>query len=170
MSQVQLAVRGHEQFRDLSKRLKTAGEGKKLQRRMRAGIRAAARPAEQDLRAAVTRAQVTSTRGGTAAPDRSTELRARIARAVRTSLTQRGIRVIVDANKVDPKYGASLPRYLDGSLPRYRAWRHPVFGSDAWVEQSSGSAWFFSTMERRAPTFLRAVLDAMDETERDLTS
>lgn len=169
MSQVQLSVRGHEQFRDLSKRLKTAGEGKKLQRRMRSGIRAAARPAEQDLRAAVTRAQVTSTRGGTAAPDRSTELRARIARAIRTSLTQRGIRVVVDANKVGP-YGKSLPRYLDGTLPRYRAWRHPVFGSDVWVEQSSGSAWFFSTMESRAPTFLRAVLDAMDETERDLTS
>lgn len=45
-----------------------------------------------------------------------------------------------------------------------------MFGQPTvWTEQS-GSGWFFLTMQRRAPTFQRAVLDAMDDTARELTS
>ena len=75
----------------------------------------------------------------------------------------------VDAKKLGP-HGHSLPRYLDGTIRSYRRWRHPVFGNrDVWTEQS-GSAWFFVTMRRRAPTFQREVLRVMADVERELTS
>lgn len=169
MSNVRLGIQGGEQFKELSKKLKAVGEGKELQTRLRRGIRDAAGPAERDLKAAVMRVRVQSDKGGKVRPDRSTGLRARTARAIRTTVTQRGVRVIVDAKKVGP-YGASLPRYLDGTIGVYRRWRHPVFGNtDVWTEQS-GSAWFFVTMQRRAPAFQREVLKAMDAIERELTS
>lgn len=163
---VDMSVRGYEQFRDLSKSLKRAGRGD-LQRNLRRSIRSAGRPTEVALRSAVMRVQVTSSRRGTARPDVSTGLRARVARAIGTSVTQRGIRIRVDEKKVGP-YGRSLPRYLDGSIASYRRWRHPVFGQPTvWTEQS-GSAWFFTTIQSRQGTFQRAVLDAMDDTTREL--
>lgn len=163
---IDMSVRGYEQFRELSKALKQAGAGD-LQRNLRRNLRAAGRPTEVALRAAVMRVQVTSSRGGTARPDRSTGLRQRVAAAVGTSVTQNGIRVRVNAAKVGP-YGRSLPRYLDGSLARYSRWRHPVFGQPTVWSEQSGSAWFFATVQSRAGTFQRAVLDAMDETTREL--
>lgn len=163
---VDLSVKGAEQFRDLSKALRKAGRGD-LKRNLTRNIRRAGRPVEADLRAAVMSVQVSSSKGGTARPDTSTGLRARTARAIGTSVTQNGIRLRVNEKKVGP-YGRSLPRYLDGSIAKYSRWRHPVFGRPtAWAEQS-GSAWFFSTIRSRVGTFRRAVLDAMDDTTREL--
>lgn len=163
---VQVGIRGGEQFREVSRALRKAGRGD-LQKNLRRNIRAAARPVEADLRAAVMRVRVTSDKGGAVRPDLSTGLRARTARAIGTSVTQRGVRIKVNEKKIGP-YGRSLPRYLDGTIAKYRRWRHPVFGQETvWVEQQ-GSAWFFSTIRSRAGTFQRAILAAMDETTRDL--
>lgn len=167
-AQVSLGIKGGEQFKALARKLKEQERGD-LQRNLRRNIRQAGKPAEADLKAAVMRVRVTSDKGGAVPPDRSTGLRMRTARAVRTKVTVKGIRVIVDAKKLGP-FGNRLPRYLDASIPSMRRWRHPVFGNrEVWVEQQ-GAAWFFVTMQRRAPSFQRAVIDAMKETERELTS
>lgn len=135
---VTMGIRGGEQFRDLAKTLRAQGRGD-LQKNLRRTIKAASKPVENELRSAVMRVQVTSTKGGTARPDLATGLRARTARAIQTSITQRGIRVKVNAAKVGP-YGASLPRYLDGSIPGYSRWRHPCSASPRCGPSSPGQA------------------------------
>ena len=139
-----------------------------LQKKMRRNIRTAARPVIADLRSAVMAVDVKSSQGGTARPDNSTGLRARVGGALMVRTGKRGIRIRVDAKKVG-EHGRSLPRYLDADLNRYKRWAHRVFGDrDVWVAQQ-GEPWFFTTIRQHYPTFRRAVLNAMAEAERELT-
>lgn len=162
---VSLRVQGGMELRRLSADLKRAGRGD-LTRKMRRNIRNAARPVEADLRSAVMSVQVASSRHGLARPDTDTQLRQRIAAAIGTSITSKGVRIRVNANRVGD-YGAALPKYLDASIRGYTRWRHPVFGHDVWVEQR-GQPWFFNTINRHATDFRRAVLDALDDIAREL--
>jgi hypothetical protein len=168
---VSLRVQGGVQIRELSAKLKEAGRGD-LTRKMRANIRKEANPVIADLRRAVMSVQVASLppndRGGRGRPDRDTGLRRRVASALTTSVTAKGVRIVVSARRVG-NYGAALPKYLDASLPKYQIWRHPVFGRGVWVAQR-GQPWFFETIMRHATDFRKAVLAALDETARKLTS
>lgn len=157
-----------DQVDRLLRRLKEEGRGD-LVRRMRRNIRVAGRPVVADLRRAALGVRVTSGRGGSVPPDRSTGLRARVAAAVTISTTKRGVRIRVPAGRVG-EHGRSLPRYLDAELNNYKRWRHPVFGhrERPWVEQR-GSPYFFVTIRKHYPEFRRAVLAAMDEAGRELT-
>lgn len=162
-----VAVEGAQQMRDLSSRLKKAGRGD-LQKKLRRRIREAGQPAVRDLRAAALGIRVSSSKGGTARPDRSTGLRGRLSAAVGVSQTRRGIRIRVSARRMG-EYGASLARYSDAEIRRYQRWRHPVFGQrEVWVEQR-GDPWFFVTIRRHRAKFRRAVFKAMDDTSRELT-
>lgn len=162
------AVELGARLRQLSDELKAAGRGD-LARRMRRNIRRAATPVEADLRRAAMSVHVTSSKGGHVRPDRDTGLRRRVAGAITTSVTARGVRIKVDARRVDPnaKYGASLPKYLDATLPRNQVWRHRVFGRDVWVAQR-GQPWFFVTITGHERDFRQAILLAWDETAREL--
>lgn len=170
MAVVQIAdmqVSGTEQLKALSAALKLAGRGD-LQRKMRRNMRAAARPAEAAVKAAILGVDVSSSRGGAARPDRSTSLRVRVADAVATSVTKDRVRIVVRGKRIDPVYGRNLAWYLAGSG---RPWRHPVMGRrenpQDWQEQR-GERVFFPTLGGYGPGFRDAVGQAMRETADEL--
>jgi len=163
-----LNVQNHE-LEQLADRLRKAGAGREAQRKYQRAVAAASRPIVPQVAAAARNARVTSSRGGQGKPKRSTRLRGRIADAVDARPTRSGIRIYIDANRVDEKYGESLPRYLDGELRPWRRWRHPVFGhEERWVQQQ-GTPWFFRTIRRHENRIKQAVLGAMDEVAREIT-
>lgn len=165
-TRVSLRVQGGLAMQELTNELKA--QSQKLPARLRSQVRTAGAPVIADLRRAVMTVQVESDRGGFARPDLDTGLRKRVAAALTTSITRNGIRIRVNGKRVDPRYGNSLPRYLDASLPKYQRWRHPVFGNTyVWVMQR-GQPWFFNTIMRHAKTFRLAVLAALDETIKEL--
>lgn len=130
---------------------------------LRTAIRREGTPTVSAVRAAWLTVDVTSSRGGTARPDESTNLRARVAAATRLSITSTGIRITVNGDAVDPRYGRSLVWYLNGSG---RPWRHPIFGrrarSQDWAVQR-GQEVLFSTVEAHAPAFRAGIARAMEE-------
>lgn len=172
---VWVSVQGAEELQKLSRRLKEQGRGD-LQKKLRRNIREAGKPVVTDMRGAAMGVKVTSTKGGTARPDRSTGLRARTARAIGISQTRKGIRIRVSAKRFGP-YGVTLPRYLDADAgPRWKRWRSPIFwpgpiGSApaSRVKQQTGSPYFFSTIRKHRAAFRRAVFEAMDDTAKELT-
>lgn len=159
------SVAAGKQLQELSAKLQTVGHDG-LMRKMRTNIRAAGVPTVADLRVKVRTVKVTPGRQG-GAPSES-HLRERVAAALATSVTAKRVRIEVNAAKFGP-YGASLPKYLDGTLARYKRWRHPVFGrmEDTW-QQQSGEPWFFKIITQHSRDFRAAVLAAMDETAREL--
>lgn len=159
----------------LSRRLK-AQDGARVQRRYQRAIGATVPAIEADLQGAVRGVRVTSSRGGTANPDRGSRrrrsqgpLRARVAAAIGSRPTRKGARIYVDAERVDPQYGGSLPRYLDGELQQWRRWRHPVFGDKERWAQQTGSPWFFRTIRRHEGRVQQALERAMDDVANDIT-
>lgn len=170
-----VSVQGGEELRELSRKLKAQGRGD-LQKKLRRNIREAGKPVVADMRSAVMGVKVTSSKGGTARPDRSTGLRARTARAIGISQTRKGIRIRVSANKFGP-YGVTLPRYLDADAgPRWKRWRSPIFwpgpigtAPAKRVKQQMGSPYFFSTIRKHRAAFRRAVFEAMEQAAKELT-
>jgi hypothetical protein len=127
---------------------------------LRTAIRREGAPTIAAVKAAWLSVEVSSTRGGTARPDRSTGLRARVSAATKLSITSTGIRVTVTERAVDPRYGKALTWYLDAS--GRRPWRHPVFGHrHTWTTQR-GQEVFFSTIDAHAPAFRAAIAAAME--------
>lgn len=159
-----MRVTGADRYRALSRRLKKAAGGNDLQRKLTKAIRKEGAPALAATRAAWLAVDVTSlapnARGGHARPDRSTGLRARVARATTLSTTQRGIALKVNGRRVDPEY-PSLVFYLNG-MPRGRNWRHRVFGHDVWVAQK-GQEVIPKVPKTFAPQWRRGCEGAMDE-------
>lgn len=191
MASIIIAAEGAHELRKLGERIKEAGRDD-LRRKMRKNIRKAGQPVIADLRRAVMGVNVTRSldtysrrwEGGAGGRfvfredlkppregrwgRRSTGLRARTARALTLSQTRKGVRIQVSARKFGD-YGVTLPRYLDTEAsPRWKRWRHPVFGNqDVWVEQR-GEPWFFVTFSKHKTRFINAVDDAIDELIREL--
>lgn len=160
--EIRLFTSGEAELRALSARLKKAAGGE-LERKLRRNLRSAGQPVLMELRAAVKAVQVTSSRGGMAPPSYSRQLRTRIARALRVSVAFKGVRFNVQGSAMgDAKYGAALAKYMDGELPMYRNWRHPVFGKEPWVVQH-GKPWFFVTIRRHTADFEEACVSAINE-------
>lgn len=173
MAKVSVRVQGGQQLKTLTAQLKASGRVD-LQRNLRREIREAGRLVVGQLRGAVMAVKVTSTKGGTTPPVRSTGLRLRTARAVGISTTRKGVKIRVSAQRFGP-YGVTLPRYLDADLKRWVRWRHPVFhpgpigtAPPRRVVQQKGQPYFFRTIRRNLRRFEQAVLKAMDDTEREL--
>lgn len=169
---------GGRELQNLNKRMRNAGDGKELRKRLRTEIREAGEPAVRDLQAAVMRVNVTSSRGGMAKPNRSTGLRRRVAKATGISVTSAGIRIKVSPKKVSrgrssstgKTYGETLPKYLDATLGRYDRWRHPVFFAGSISEapsrrvvQQRGQPWFFITLDKHRDSFRKGARAAMDD-------
>jgi hypothetical protein len=173
MAEAVFNVQGEEQFARLAAALEEAAGGK-LTRRAREQLRVAARPTLAQLKEAALAVKVYSPKGGHVPPDYSRQLRARVANATGTRTTLRGVRFIVDSTKVlepgqEAIYGATLPRYLDATLPGYIRWRHPVFGRDdiPW-QQQRGQPWFFATINRHERRYRDAVGRAVDRVLNEL--
>lgn len=134
---------------------------------LRQAVRREARPVVTAVRAAWLSVEVSSTRGGTARPVRSTALRRRTAAATGVEFTPSGARISVNAEQIDPVYGRSLMWYLNAS--GRRPWRHPIFGRRAtsrdWTVQR-GQQVFFSTVAAHEPAFRAAAELAMEEVAR----
>lgn len=173
-SYIDIRVAGGIELRKLLRDLKQQARGD-LARKLRRNIRRAADPVVTDLRGAVMRVDVTADppgrRPGRAYRNRP-HLRAKVAAAIGVTITQKGVRIRVNANKVGP-YGSALSKYLDAEIAQYRRWRHPVFGrvtrggDEVWAVQH-GQPWFFNTIEGHVDDFRRAVLDAIDEVRDEL--
>lgn len=166
--EVRINTDGEKEFRALARRFKEASNGTELNKKLRDKLRDVGRPVQEELRVAVKNVQVQSKLGGMGKPHYSRMLRARVAGAIRMSVAYKGIRFNVLGSAVGP-YGAALAKYLDGELPGYSRWRHPVFGSDRW-EVQYGSPWFFETIRHHAGDFERACSDAMSEMLREISN
>lgn len=172
-----LAATNVQAYRDLSKRLRTAGaRGKGLRANLRKQIVEAGKPAVEEVKQAVLAIPITSHGGGGAqrrsynvgrattarakksASRRNTQLRSTIASATRMQITAKGIRIVVNSSKL-PEDQRSLPRHLDSA----KGWRHPTFAHSPWVRQK-GKPYFGETIKKHAPDIRRAVVKAMDET------
>lgn len=159
---IRLRTNGEGEFRALAQRLRRAGSGE-LEKKLRSKMREAGRPVLVELKARVLAVQVTSSQNGQAPPSYSRQLRRRISSALRVSVAYKGIRFAVQSQLLgDGKYSDNLPRYLDGELPGYKNWRHPVFGKEPWVVQY-GKPWFFVTIREHAADFESACVEAINE-------
>lgn len=155
-----VSVDGAQRLKKLSKELKDAGR-KDLRTQLRREIKDAGKPVVADVKRAALAVDVSSSQGGTARPDKSTGLRARVAKATGLSITARGIRIRVSGKKMGDQ--KNLAKYLDASLGRYTRWRHPVFGNrNNWVEQR-GDPFFFATIRKHTRDFRAACSEAMDK-------
>lgn len=186
-----VSVEGSREMRELATRLKRF-KREDLRKKLRSRLKDAGDPTVKAIQAAAMRVRVTpeptvewsSTeqrmvpKKPTRKPDkrrRSTNLRMRVARATRVSVTARGIRIAVSAKRVGP-YGVTLPRYLDASISnRWWRWRHPVFFpgsiSDAppsRVVQQRGQPYFFGPITSRRAAFRKAAFRAISEVGDEL--
>jgi len=145
-----IVITGVEQLAALGVRLKVAG-AKDLRRELLAGLRVAAKPLVADARAAAT-AQLPK-RGG---------LNARVAKdpiLIRNRLTGSGVGVRIVTTTSDTR-GANRG-----------TWRHPVFKTGAWVEQTYAPAkgWFDDTLTKAAPAARVQILAAMESVALKIT-
>jgi hypothetical protein len=154
------------EFRALAPKMRKAP--KEVRKAVNLGIRQATKPAETALKAAVNGLESAAARGGGSrqrlehARSRSKSkkfngtlgakhgLRRNIAKGVTRKITYtgktQGVRIRADA-----KYLPDAQRVLVKATNRGKV-RHPVYGSDTWVDQSfSPPGWFDNTMATEGP-------------------
>lgn len=152
MSTPLVRVEGGAQLRELSIRLRAAGE-LELRKNMLRNIRAATTPAK----GAVRQAELSQLPhgGGLNTWVASGRITTRIYLGVRTS------GVVVRQTKPG-KSNRNLRRMDRGTV------RHPVFGDrQRWVEQQIPAGWWSDTLRRFEPAAAGAALKAMYETARE---
>lgn len=174
---ISISAQGAQELRALSKKLKN---NKPLRKKLRTKIAEAGKPVVADVKQAVLALNVTSHGGGSAqrrahavgkaktarakasASKRPAGLRQTIASATNVQITARGIRIRVSGTKLPPDQ-QSLPRHLDSK----KGWRHPTFRDGPWVSQKGGP-YFGDVIKKRAPSFRRGALLAIEETIAEL--
>lgn len=178
--QVSVATQGAAGYRDLTRRLRSAGN-KDLRAALRKRITDAGMPVVQDVRAAVRRLQVTGTGGGgrrqrreflaarartdharLRAARRGAGLRQEIAVAIGLSILPTGVRIVANAERLPPGQ-----RMLPALLNSRRGWEHQVFGRTPRVHQR-GAPYFGSTIKPKAPRFRAAVQAAVADTNAEI--
>lgn len=150
-------VFGHEQLGDLARRLRKAGRAD-LRKELTKGIR---RPAAEVAREAKRNVLALPARG------RSTGLRRRVARTVRTTVRTSGsgvgVRVWSDPKKMPGGQG-NLPAHMNTGR-----WRHPVWGDrESWVTQTIEPRWFDRAAEAKAPQARKEILQVLKDIRRRL--
>jgi hypothetical protein len=147
------AKTGHE-LAALARKLKQVGDGRVVPREFRKALRKAGLPA---LAAGKNAAR--------SLPSRNTgksDLRRNMARAMvmRISVTGEPQMKIGVAKKTLGTQ-RNLPK-----LTNQGTWRHPVFGRDVWVVQSSVPGWFDDVMRAQASNVTREIENVMKDFER----
>ncbi|MEU6552118.1 hypothetical protein ABZ915_17805 [Streptomyces sp. NPDC046915] len=154
-----IRLQGGEDLRRISRELRRM-DNPEIKRRFRKELRAAARPLVPKVRQAIR--QVPSNRGYS--PD---GLRGALSKAtrleVKTAGRQAGVAIRVDGRKM-PSHMRSLPSMVEGK----KRWRHPVFGHDVWVTQTS-HPYFYDALRTAGPASRRAVSRVLDGITRDLS-
>jgi len=140
------------ELKALARKLK-AGDQVNLRRELTKGLRAGVKPVAAALKARAL--GLPSHTGGT--------LRAAIAKAVtiqvRTGGKSPGIRLRIPNAKMGDR--AALPRLMNRGT-----WRHPVFGSDTWVEQTSETNWWDDTAKAGRSSVVTEIRHVLDDIER----
>lgn len=154
-----LRTQGAEQLRALSKDLRRAEEGKEIRREMVRELKSTAGELVQYEKQVV----LSMPSKGENARRGRRGLRRRFATAtqarVRASGDNAGVSVLVNPKRM-PAGQQNLPAYMNAE-PGYERLRHPVFGTDAWVQQPPWP-WFYAAarpFEGVAQRRLIAVLD-----------
>jgi hypothetical protein len=161
---VRVRVSNTAELGRLARRFRRAADGG-LQRDLTTQIRREARPVLTSVKASVRSLEVGSEKGGTVPPDKSTNLRGRLAAATDVQPHGIGVRFEVHGAQVGPA-GHRLAKLTDTELaPR---WRHPVFGNRRVWKTNVGRPWFFVTIRAAEGKFRAAVLNAMATTARKI--
>lgn len=170
---IRMDVSGLRELRQLSRKLQRAADGR-VGTQARRRLVTATPTVVRRVQTAVRAVEVGSTRGGTAHPDRSTNLRGRVAAATESSPTPTGVAIFIAGWKLGVS-GSRLAQYLDTEdLPR---WRHPVFETATraaadkvqWVTQT-GQPYFYVTIRAAEPHYEAAVEAAMAAIAREICS
>lgn len=130
---------GGDELRKLAKDLKAAGRGD-LRKDMTKRLRTSVQPIVPEMRRkikALPGAGGTDKRSKKAKEQRPRGLHDSTARGVQAKVSvagpKVGVRIRIDP-RLFPDGQKNLPRYLNGSLPR---WRHETYGHEPWVTQDS---------------------------------
>jgi hypothetical protein len=170
---IKMDVADTRELTQLARKLRRAGDGRTgtlARRRLVTATPAVVRRVQSAVRAV----EVGSTRGGVAYPDRSTNLRGRVAAATEHAPIAIGVAIYVAGWKLGVN-GTRLAQYLDTEdLPR---WKVPVFRTEArvaadkvkWVQQT-GQPYFYVTIRAAEPRYEAAVEAAMATIAREICS
>jgi hypothetical protein len=154
-------LRSGADLRMIAKELRRMDD-REIKKRLRQGLRAAAKPLVPAVKQAALDIPVKGTSG-------STGLRKRLSKSVhlnvRTTGRRAGVSIQADAKRM-PNGQKALPALTEGT--KY-PWRHPVFGNEEnWVTQDA-HPWFYpalKTLGARGRTAVDAVVDSIT---RDIT-
>lgn len=152
------------QLAALAVRLSAEADGKRLRRELAAGLRAAVRPAVQEVKAsAVSVKRSTSVAKSVArhkGPEAEVSLGAAVARGVGVQTRMQGKRagVTVRASKKGmPRGFRNAPKRLNS-----KGWRHPVFGGKTWVDQVGKPDFFDEPLRHRKEEYRLACILVME--------
>lgn len=146
---VDLRISGVDQLEAVARRIKEAGD-KELRRELLRGINRALKPAKAEVQ-----------------------------RAALADLPKRGgLNQLVASSKIGSRTrtaGRDPAVFLTGtksghdlrSIDRGRL-RHPVFGTDTWVDQDIKPGWWSQTLAGQVPSIRREVVNALEDVARRL--
>lgn len=144
--------------------MKAEEDGKALRRDLLRELRAIGTPIVPDVQSAVR--QLPDISPAVAEPRLREAIASQTKLSVRMSGRYTGLRVWI-STKGDPRGF----RFAARAMNRGRGWRHPVFGTSAWVVQRSGrEAWFESTVMRRKQEARDGVVAAVDAMARRIAA
>lgn len=144
-----IQVEGAEQYKQLAKRLRRAGE-RDLLKQLNRSIRTTTKP--------LLAAQKRSVKALPSRGPKHTRLRARTAGATRLQVRSGGTRVGV-ALRVGRRADLGLlPRYMNRGK-----WRHRVYGMNVWVTQRMPKDWFDRPAKKGARVVRRGLVRALDD-------
>lgn len=183
-SGIDLRIEGANEIERVARALKAEG-GTKLRREFGKALQKEGKPAVAEARRNVMALDVKGARGGGGSSRVSHGTRVRFStdsegeEVVKTSLGRSGLRdVIARATRMEIKWtgrSVGVRIFTDGrklpadqrSLPRHMnkgSWRHPVFGTDAWVTQTASPAgWFDRAMDKHKDDMRRAMVRVMEK-------
>ena len=154
-----LSIHGAQQLRKLAAEMRREATGTALRADLRRDILAAMRPAADAVRSGV---RATPTHGA-----KHTGLRDAVARATQVKIatgSTAGVTIEVQSGRM-PAGKESLPRKMD----EQSRWRHPVFGTNTWVNQS-GHEFFYPAIRPHVPDAREAVVRAVERAFARLAS
>lgn len=165
-----IRFRGREDVARLAAALDNAPNN--LRRELVNGLKAAARPAVRDIKAAIRGADVSGRRTGRGRPFRasipSRGLRGPMARAVDSQVSTRGDGARVDIVFKTERVPVRLQRLVKYVVGDSKRWRHPIMGNRrAWATQNAPNVWW-RTLRPHIPRFNREVAQAVQRTEERL--
>jgi len=134
-------------------------DGKALRRDLVGGLRAAVEPAAALARGAILSMGVHGLKRAT--PPLRTAVAAAVKVEVRLGARQASVAVVVHKHSM-PRAFRNAPKRLNAA----KGWRHPVYGSDQWVDQLGAPGWFDESMRVAEPAATRAAKEALDEVAR----